>query len=170
VSARAARAPTAALRCLLPLPEAACHVGPCAGGQGTRMLGLPGPGAASSTRRPRERPPGRRCWRPTFSVGAWPGKALAARQRRNSALELLSGGRSLWVLRSAPSPAQLHSTCAPNTGDQLRGANLLERLATEPVRPTADKGVCTSSKRPSSAASPCWAPAAALHPVTPRCR
>ncbi len=35
---------------------------------------------------------------------------------------------------------------------------------------SADKRVCTSTKRPSSAATDCWVPARALRPVIPRCR
>ena len=43
-----------------------------------------------------------------------------------------------------PSAAPCNSACAPNTGLQLRGLDLHERIP----RSLADKGVCPSTKRP----------------------
>ncbi len=54
-----------------------------------------------------------------------------------------------WVLRSAPSPAQRISTVHPTLGISCEGLDLHEGVPRSP----ADKRVCPSSKRPSSAAT-----------------
>ena len=89
----------------------------------------------------------------------------ACRSRRCCSLPV---GFALGSIAGAAEPRM----CAQHWGSAARGSTFTSASQAEAFDPglSADKRVCPSSKRPSSAASPRWAPAAALHPVTPRCR
>ena len=167
--ARETQRQAAALRCLLPLPEAARSKALAAriADRGARP---PGPAslqlAAHQARAPTAL--GTRVDL-HFRRSSWglDGRHPARQQRGRPA-----GTAAWWSCARLHRQASRSRTRVPNTrfsreGPTFRSASLAEAFD---LGLSADRRVCTTSKRPSSAATDCWVPARALRPVSPRCR